>query len=112
MGGRTEREDQEFGFGHSRSDMPMRYPCGDVQSRRRSGWYYSAPKAKRLDEVTDGEELRSIAEPFSSKRKDTITILVSWGEVEEGNKARVTSVFGYSEDRQLGWKAPENGPMA
>ena len=45
-------------------------------------------------------------------RKDTITILVSWGKVKEGNKASVTPIFGYSEDRQLGWKALENGPMA
>lgn len=79
---------------------------------RRLGWYYSVPKAKRLDEVTDGEELRSTADPFSSMRKDTISILVSWGKVEEGNKARVTSIFGYSEDTQLEWKAPENGPTA
>lgn len=32
-GGGADREDQTFGFGPSRSDVPVKYPCGDAQSR-------------------------------------------------------------------------------
>ena len=32
-GGGAEREDQAFGFGHNRTDVPVKYPCGVVQSR-------------------------------------------------------------------------------
>lgn len=28
-----QREDQDFGFGCSRSDVPVKYPFGDVQAR-------------------------------------------------------------------------------
>lgn len=31
-----------------------------------------------------------------------MNFLVSWGKAAEGNKARVTSVLGYSADRLLG----------
>lgn len=60
-GGRWSRgEDQEFGFRHSKSDVPVKYPRGDVQTRgvakiRRLFW------TRRLDETIDGEEFRSKA---------------------------------------------------
>lgn len=46
----------------SRSDVPVKYPYGDVQSRGVAKvWMLSC--TRRLDETIDGEEFRSKAKP-------------------------------------------------
>lgn len=64
-GGRWNRKDhQEFGFTHSRSDMPVNIHVGKSSPGVVRGGYYSAPRARRLDEIRDGEELRFTAKHF------------------------------------------------
>lgn len=59
------------------------------------------PPDSRSGPGEGGQNFRGLGALFL-RRRDAMNFLVSWGKAAEGNKARVTSVLGYSADRLLG----------